>query len=208
MNASIRKSLLRALTNNHLNTTGGRTSMLKSISTGVIGISAFMASTAFAVNFPCNPLTVQGTYIRQIPAAEVIDQLELHIDGTAAWYQSTAFDFLVTGGTFIREVGSWKCVSATRLVVTTIGMGYQPTQTPDAFPPNNLVTDEAKFAYLRHTHQFDVVSINTLNRTRRVFMEIKLSDNPLDPNVVPLSIQDTSVQALFQRVIPLTSDLP
>jgi len=207
MNASIRKSLLRALTNNHLNITGGRTSTLKSISTALVGILAFTASTAFAVN-PCNPLTVPGAYIRWIPAAEVIDQLELHIDGTAAWYQSTAFDFLVPGGTFIREVGSWKCVSATRLVVTTIGMGYQPTQTPDAFPPNNLVTDEAKFAYLRHTHQFDVVSINTLNRTRRVFMEIKLSDNPLEPNVVPLSIQDTSVQALFQRVIPLTSDLP
>jgi hypothetical protein len=109
--------------------------MLKSISTGLIGISAFMASTAFAFNLPCNPLRVPGSYIRQDATVEFIDQLELHIDGTAAWYQSTAFDLLVTGGTFIRQVGSWKCVSATRLVVTTIGMEYLPTQVPDAFPP-------------------------------------------------------------------------
>jgi hypothetical protein len=53
-----------------------------------------------------------------------------------------------------------------------------------------------------------VVNINKLNRTRRVSKEINLSDNPLDPNVVPISIEDLSTQALFQRVIPLTSDLP
>jgi hypothetical protein len=182
--------------------------MLKSISTGLIGISTFMASTAFAVNIPCNPFTVAGTYLRHDSTVEFIDQLELHIDGTAAWYQSTAFDFLVTGGTFIRQVGSWKCVSATRLVVTTIGMEYTPTQTPNPFPPNNLVTDETIFAYQRLTHQLDVVNINTLNRTRRVGKEIKLSDNPLDPNVVPISVQDLSTQVLFERVIPMTSELP
>jgi hypothetical protein len=171
-------------------------------------MSAFMISTAFAVNIPCNPLTVAGSYIREVSSGFIIDQLELHIDGTAAWYQSTAPQNLVTGGTFIRQIGSWKCVSATRLVVTTVGENYTPTQVPDLFNPGLYVTDEMYDSFSRITHQLDLVNVNTLNRTRRVTKTFGLTQDPLDPNAVPISNQDTTVPALFRRVVPLTSDLP
>ncbi|MGB8326358.1 MAG: hypothetical protein WCE48_02135 [Steroidobacteraceae bacterium] len=181
--------------------------MLRRVSTLIVGMSAFTMSAALAVNIPCNPLTVAGSYIREVTGGSIIDQLELHIDGTAAWYQSSAPQLLVTGGTFIRQIGSWKCVSATRLVVTTVGENYTPTQVPDPFS-SNLVPDEFYDSFSRITHQLDLVNVNTLNRSRRVTKTFGLTQDPLDPNAVPIFNQDTTVPALFRRVVPLTSDLP
>jgi hypothetical protein len=161
-----------------------------------------MSSTAFAGDDrrECDPKKVPGSYIGlrvSTPEFGVLDQLKLNSDGTAYHYQSQAFHQLINGGTFIPEIGTWKCLRDGTLVVTTIGVGYVPDGGGD------IKIDH----YKRGTQKFSVLNGNTLETIRRVFRNFLLTDDPLDPNGGTI-ILDSTVVFQYKRVKPLLSDVP
>lgn len=187
--------------------------MNKSITTALTAMSLFATGTALAAEpKPCSPEKTSGAYIavgnELNPLAEFIDQLELRADGSATWWQSTSGEGFITGSGQSRQVGSWKCVSGTTLVVTTIGMRYHSTQVPDPDDPANILRDVERDSYSRGWHKFVVVNRDTLQRVNRVFKAFDLSDNPLDPNATPISVEAAELQRPYRRVVPLSSDLP
>jgi hypothetical protein len=187
--------------------------MIKQAHAAVLALSVLAIPAAFAAEpKPCSPEKTAGTYVavgNEINAtAEFIDQLELHGDGTATWWQSTNAEGLMSSGSGSRQLGSWKCVSATSLIVTTIGMRYRSTQITDPDDQTNILRDVVRDTYVRGLHAFAVVDRNTLNRTHRAFRYIDLGENPLDPNAPVAVLEASDLQRPFRRVIPLTSDRP
>jgi len=161
----------------------------------------FMGSTATADE--CIVKKVTGAYVALRPntvsgsGPSILDQLKLSSDGTAYWYQSTSFDLLVTAGSFIPQIGSWKCQEDGTLLVTTIGVTYRSTGT-----------DEVKDSNERFTQKLSVVDDDTLQVITRVFKDFPLSTDPLDPAAVPSSTRIGSTVFQFKRVKPVPSDIP
>ena len=185
--------------------------MLKSVSTALIAMSVIMVSTAFADDKPCSKARTAGSYIRlrDDPTPTFIEQVVLHSDGTAYFYQSTSLDHPITNGTSTSEIGSWKCVDADTLVMTVIGENYrsEPITSPD--DPLLTLRDTAPDSRDRLTLRFDVQDKDTLVRNYFIDWNFDLSANPLDPNAVPLydPVIGTNTP-VYQRVPVLTSDLP
>ena len=178
--------------------------MFKSTLAALATLLMFMGSTAFAggggKGKECDPQKVAGSYIGQrIISLDfgILDQLRLNSDGTAYWYQSNAFQQLITGGTFIPEIGSWKCFENGTLVVTTIGVTYAPVAGPD------IVIDK----YKRFTQKLSVLNSSTLETIRRVDRAFALTDDPLNPNGGIITLDSFAVFQ-YKRVKTLTSDAP
>lgn len=177
--------------------------MFKSTLAALATLLMFMGATAFAggSGTGCDPERVAGSYIALRPTIfsgsglGVLDQLKLGSDGTAYWYQSTAFDLMISTGSFIPEIGSWKCQRDGTLVVTTIGVNY-----------HSLGTDIAKDSNTRFTQKLSVVDSNTLQNISRVQRIFALTDDPLGPLGIP-GPPNTSVFQ-YKRVKPLPSDIP
>ena len=183
--------------------------MIKHTSIVLMSLLVFAVPTALATTTSplCTRAKVAGSYIRYNSEFQFIDQLVLHSDGTAYWYQSTAPERIVVDATFIPEVGTWKCVSGTTLVVTHIGATYVPEST---FDPNlgGNVSAEVLDSFDRITSKFSVINHNSLTRIRRVEETIALTDDPSDPNVGTV-LSDTSIAVPgWKRVIPLPSKVP
>jgi len=178
--------------------------MFKSALAALFTLLMFMGATAFAggSGTECDPEKVAGSYIALRPTTfsgsglGVLDQLKLGSDGTAYWYQSTAFDLLVSQGSFIPEIGSWKCLRDGTLVVTTIGVNYHTVGGQDI----------AKDSNHRFTQKLSVVDSNTLQTISRVARNFALTDDPLGPLGVPGPTSTAVFQ--FKRVKPLPSDIP
>lgn len=177
--------------------------MFKTTLAAVFTLLIFMGSTAFA-DGTCDKDKVAGAYLRQLhgvtpapPGPDVFDQLLLTSDGTAYWYQSTAFDFLVTGGSFIPGVGSWKCIDDYTLVVTVISVNY-----------HSLGGDIEKDTTFRFTQKISVVDSNTLKPLNRVTKVFALTVDPLSATAVPLSTGQNTNQTLYKRIKPFRSDVP
>ena len=132
-----------------------------------------------------------------------MDQLKLSSDGTAYWYQSTAFDLMLTAGTYIPEIGSWKCLNDGSVLVTTVGTNYDSTGGDIHISQNT-----------RFTQKLTVVNNDTLQPTDRITTDTALSDDPLGPGVVqPFPSSCTaSVNSCdpssYRRVKPLITDIP
>ena len=173
--------------------------MFKSTLAALVAL-LILSSTALAA--PKCSLLVTGSYVRQNLTTQYIDQLTLGIDGTAYWYQSSSFDLLLTAGTYIPEVGSWKCLADGSVLVTTIGTSYFSTIGVDIYKDQNT----------RFTQKLSVVGIDTLQPTHRIITYIPLANDPLGPGVVDLTSTCTpSVNPcpafLYKRVKPLTTDI-
>ena len=168
----------------------------------------FLASTALAASGgdnACNPNKVAGAYVRNRPntfsgsGPGLIDQLVLNNDGTAYWYQSTAFDLMVTTASFIPQIGSWKCIDNSTLVVTTVGTTYHSTATASG-------PDLVKDGNQRLTQKLSIVDDDTLQTLVRVFSDLPLTEDPLGSNVTNTSV--STVQVPYKRIKPILSDLP
>ena len=178
--------------------------MLKSALAALATLLMFMGATAFAggSGTECDPEKVAGSYIALRPALfsgsglGVLDQLKLGSDGTAYWYQSTAFDLLVSQGSFIPEIGSWKCQRDGTLVVTTIGVNYHTVAAQDI----------AKDSNHRFTQKLSIVDSNTLQNILRVSRAFLLTDDPLGSNFIASGSSADPFQ--WKRVKPITSDVP
>ena len=155
-----------------------------------------LASTAMAL--PCNPFTVPGSYYRQ-GAAGYMDQLTLSIDGTAYWYQSSAFDFFVTAGSFIPQVGSWTCLLDGSVLVTTVGSDFLPNGGGDLRIANNN----------RFTQKLTVVNSDTLLPTHRTSTITPLANDPLGPGT-STSCRPTATPcgpSVYKRIKPVAADI-
>ena len=186
--------------------------MIKHTSIALVSSLVFTVSTALATDTSalCTRAKVAGSYIRlvDVPDAEFIDQVVLHTDGTAYFHQSTALDHIVTGGPSIPMIGTWKCIDANTLVMTTIGQDYHSEGVPDPFHIGELVPDTVPDSRARLTLRFDVLNKNTLERNYFVSLNFDLTADPLDPNSVPIypPLVGTNLP-LYQRVKVVTSDL-
>lgn len=128
--------------------------MIRNALAVLITLLAFMGSTAFAGGDSdgCDSEKVAGSYVGLRPntfsgsGLGLLDQLILAKDGTAYWYQSSAFDLFISGGTYIPQIGSWKCIDRKNLVVTTVGVNYA-----------NAGSDIIKNANTRFTQKISVI---------------------------------------------------
>jgi len=169
-------------------------------------LTLILSSTALAAP-TCNPFTVVGSYVRQVyPVNPYIDQLTLGIDGTAYWFQSSSFDFFLTGA-FIAEVGSWTCLVDGSVLVTTVGSNYQGIGGDIANPGAQL--DITIFENSRFTQKLSVVDRNTLQPTHRITTQIPLSNDPLGSGTAggcsPLGTPCSP--SPYKRIRPLLTDL-
>ena len=181
--------------------------MLKLISTALIATAVLAAAPAMADK--CTKDRTAGTYISKNAGQPFIEQLILTSDGTAYWYQGTAFEFFVTGGTYIPAVGAWKCINDTTLVLTVIDQNYHPVSAPNPFttPPTvpPYVVDEDVDSYTRLTSRLVVQDSNTLVRNFRAAGDFVLTNNPLG---TPDVTTTTTVPRTYSRVKVFTSDIP
>ncbi len=174
--------------------------MFKTAFAALFILLLFMSSTAIA---DCSVKKQAGSYVALRPTtisgsgASILDQLRLNSDGTAYWYQSTAFDLLVTTGSFIPQIGSWKCLDDGNLLVTTIGVTY-----------HSVGTDIVKDSNERFTQKLSPTNDDTLTVIIRVFKDFPLTTDPLDPTAVPSSTRTGTTAFEFKRVKPVPSDIP
>jgi hypothetical protein len=182
--------------------------MFKTALAGLFTLLMLIGSTAFADDHDkdkdkCNPKKVTGSYVALRPntfsgsGLGILDQLKLNSDGTAYWYQSTSFDLFISAGTVIPEIGSWECREDGTLVVTTVGVTYQPTGAGDTRKDTNT----------RFTQKLAVIDGDTLQTIRRVFRSFPLTSDPLDPQGGTIT-GDSQVAFQYKRVKPIPSDAP
>ena len=186
----------------------GDTSMLKQISGALIAMSALTVSSAFANDGDklCTPGKVAGSYISLTDGQNFIEQLTLHSDGTVYWYQGTAFDQLVTQGTFIPHIGAWKCINSNTLVFTIIGENYHPESVENPFDLGAFIPDEVPDSYERLTERLVVQSDHiTLIRDARTSSSFNLDHDPLGTPDATLS---NTVPRTYTKMRVLTTDLP
>jgi hypothetical protein len=173
---------------------------------------------------PCNPFTVAGSYVRQnvgvmpgngIDISPYIDQLTLHIDGTAYWFNSGSFD-LILQGAFLPEVGSWTCLPDGTVLVTTIGTLYFQNSTNPDGSPSDIAHDGQPLdinigVNRRTTQKLSVVDLNTLQVTVQIRIAIPLGNDPLGPGFVPHGCTPTDKPcnpAPYKRIRPMLTDIP
>ena len=123
-------------------------SKLKSVLVAVVFLSVLMVTPAFSdVLGGCKTGLFIGSYTTLATFTDLwgdgsnvvnstILQLNLHIDGTVTEVFSGAPDIMLSFGTETPRVGSWKCRSDGKLVVTLINMGDLQSHKRFAEPPD------------------------------------------------------------------------
>jgi hypothetical protein len=174
-----------------------------------------LSSTALAAPV-CNPFTVTGSYVRQnvgslprngIDISPYIDQLTLHIDGTAYWFNSGSFD-LILQGAFTPQVGSWTCLPDGTVLVTTVGSNYL-NPTSDVAQSGQQLDINIVFN-LRYTQKLSVVDHDTLQLTHQIRTGTPLANDPLGPGVAHgcTPTGNPCNPAPYKRIKPLLTDIP
>jgi hypothetical protein len=165
-----------------------------------------LGSTAFAAR--CNPITVTGSYVRQINP--YVDQLTLHVDGTAYWFNSSAFD-LILFGTYNPQVGSWTCLADGTVLVTTLGSEYLQNSPSGDTPQPGQPLDINLSTNIRITRQLSVVDVDTMQTTAQVITRVQLGNDPLGPGAIGRSAckptGNPCNQAPYKRIKPLLTDI-
>jgi hypothetical protein len=188
--------------------------MIRQILAAIIGISTLSASTAFATGTTkaCTPGKVAGSYIHRRVDPDTgfafIDQIIVNRDGTAYWNQSTQFERLMTTGSVLESIGTWKCINDSTLIMTTISAVYRSEGVPDPFQIGELVPDLVTDLWERETQRFHVVNKNTLERTFVIFKQFGLGDDPLSTSANPINEFISDSSRIYGRVPVLTSDIP
>jgi hypothetical protein len=196
-------------------------SKLKSVLVAVIVLSVFMVTPAFADVFGgCRSGLFIGSFTTLVTFTDLwgdetnvenqtILQLNLHLDGTVTQEFSGAPDIMLSFGTDSPRVGSWKCRSDGKLVVTLIWATYLPTNDSLSHPtftttrpPVDILLDH----HTRATYLFSVTDANTLTRTQSRARLYSPTQDPTDPTggaLQPLS----SAVVVFKRVVASDADL-
>jgi hypothetical protein len=181
-------------------------------------ITLLMLSSAALAAPGCNPFTVTGSYVRQnvgalpgngIDISPYVDQLTLHIDGTAYWFNSGSFDMILQGA-FSPQVGSWTCLPDGTVLVTTIGANYSQNSPTGDVAHDGQPLDINIFSNLRYTQKLTVVDLNTLQLTHQIRTNIPVSNDPLGPGVAHGCTPNGNPcnPALYRRIKPLLTDIP
>jgi len=181
--------------------------MFKSRLTGLV-VLLMLSSMALATPM-CNPITVTGSYVQQIQP--YISQLRLCIDGTAYWFNSSSFDFILMGA-FTPQIGSWTCLEDGTVLVTTIGSVYFQNSPFGDVPQMGQPLDINIAENIRITQKLSVVDRDTLRVTHSISTHIPVSNDPFGPGSVgPRSCTPTGTPcdpAPYRRIKPLLSDIP
>jgi hypothetical protein len=180
--------------------------MLKSTLAALVAL-LILSSTALAAP-RCTPFMVAGSYVRQ--ATPYIDQLTLGIDGTAYWFNSGSFDFILQGA-IIPEIGGWTCLDDGTVLVTTIGSAYGNHSPFGDIPQPSQPLDINIDINLRLTQKLSVVDRDTLRQTHGINTRIPLSNDPLGPGVVGRVCTPSGTPcnpAPYRRIKPQITDIP
>jgi hypothetical protein len=175
-----------------------------------------LSSTALAAP-GCNPFTVAGSYVRQnvgafngVESSPYIDQLTLNIDGTAYWFNSGSFDYILLGA-FIPETGSWTCLPDGTVLVTTIGSIYFQNSPSGDVPQTGQPLDINIASNHRFTQKLSVVDHDTLQPTVMIGTHIPLANDPFGPGTVGRGSCKPSGTpcnpAPYKRIKPLLTDI-
>jgi len=196
-------------------------SKLKSVLIAFVLFSVFLVTPAFSdVLGGCKTGLFIGSYTTLVTFTDLwgdgsnvvnstILQLNLHIDGTVTQEFSGAPDIMLSFGTDSPRVGSWKCRSDGKLVVTLIWATYLPTNDSLSHPtfttippPADLLLDH----HTRATYLFSVTDANTLTRTKARSRTYSPTDDPTDVTggvLLPIS----NAVVVFKRVVASDADL-
>jgi hypothetical protein len=198
-------------------------SKLKSVLTAFVLLSVFLVTPAFSdVLGGCKTGLFIGSYTNNTLAnftdvwgdgSNVVNwtifQLNLHIDGTVTQFFTGAPDIMLSAGTETPRVGSWKCRSDGKLVVTLIWATYNPTTDAANHPlsvPNPPLVDLLLAGHTRVTYLFSVTDANTLTRTQARFRQYGPTEDPTNPNGGALQPAQPNT-AVFKRVVASDADL-
>lgn len=121
-----------------------------------------------------------GSYIAIRPNdIGIMDQLQLHSDGTAYWWQSNALRDPITGATFSPRIGTWK-KDGDFVIVTTIGTGAAAQGPVGA----DSCCDIDIVEWTRFTQKLRIINKCTLQTVHRVAQSFLLptSESPLCGN--------------------------
>jgi len=177
-------------------------------STLAASVTLLMLSLTSLAAPKCSPFTVAGSYVRQTDP--YIDQLTLHIDGTAYWFSSASFDLILLG-TITPQIGSWTCLNAGTVLVTTIGSEYLQNSPSGDIPQPGQPLDIRISVNLRFTQKLSVINLNTLQQTRRTNTRISLSNDPLGPGAIGSGSCSPSGKpcdpAPYKRIRPHLADI-
>ena len=129
-------------------------------------------------------------------------ELTLNSDGTATQYWTGLPDYISTLGTASPWIGSWKCRSDGKLVVSMLLAGFVPVG-----PGVNNPTNDISLAYhSRWTYLFSVDDDETLTRTQLRTRTYGPADDPSVLTGGVLSGLNTST-AQYKRVVASDADL-
>jgi hypothetical protein len=194
-----------------------------------VALSALMLAPAFAAN-NCFTLKAIGSFTRLIgpfPNPDLfgggsninhdvafVEQLNLHIDGTAEDFFTGGPDLVMNFGTSTPGAGSWKCRADGMLVVTLLHADYGPSDDSltghswngsdpgvASFRPDLLLADHVRLTLL-----FSIADGNTLTlvkRRQRIYTGLQ---DPMDPTGGTLGPLRTDVR-VYKRVVASDADL-
>ena len=184
--------------------------MHRSMAMAFIFVLVLAAGEAFAGN--CNNDNFPGTYTRIDAPLDPIGNGELHqhvftltlgADGTARQEWTGLPDYMINTGSGTANLGSWKCRSDGKLVVTLLNATFGPVG-PD--PSLGTVDDLSLFSHTRTTILFNVNNPNKLKRTLARSRVYARDQNPADPNggtLLPLN----TTQIVYNRFVASDADL-
>ena len=196
-------------------------SKLRNVLLSIVALVMFMVPPAFSdVIGGCKTFLFVGsfTHLDTFPDVwgdgtnvlnQTIRQLTLHIDGTVTEETTAAIDVLLSEGTTSSRVGSWKCRSDGKLVVTVIYAAYAPTTDAVNHPssiPNPPPVDLVLFQHSRSTYLFSVTDANTLTRTEARTRRYDPTQDPTDPAGGTLGPLATNT-VVYKRLMASDADL-
>jgi hypothetical protein len=198
-------------------------SKLKSVLIAFVLLSVFLVTPAFSdVLGGCRTGLFIGSFTNNTLAnftdvwgdgSNVVNwtifQLNLHIDGTVDQVFTGAPDIMLSSGTETQRVGSWKCRSDGKLVVTLIWANFAPTTDAINHPstvPNPPPVDLLLNQHIRATYLFSVTDANTLTRTQSRNRTYDPTQDPANPTGGTLQPLNNTV-VVFKRVVASDADL-
>jgi hypothetical protein len=141
---------------------------------------------------------------------QLIQQLNLHRDGTVTEEFSGGPDTMLSFGLSTTSVGSWTCRKDGMLVVTQIFAIYFPTTDAINHPstvPNPPPVDLFLFQHSRVTRLFSVTDANTLTRIQARTRSYTAAEDPTDPTGGVLGPIRTGGVVVYKRLVASDADL-
>jgi hypothetical protein len=196
-------------------------SKLKNVVVAFLVLSVFMVIPAFPQgNAGCKNGKFIGSYtlLDTFPDIwgdgsniehQLIQQLNLHSDGTVTEEFTGSFDTMLSLGLSTPSVGSWTCRTDGMLVVTQILAIYAPTADAINHPlsvPAPPPVDLFLFQNNRTTYLLSVTNANTLTRIQARTRRYTPTEDPTNPTGGILGPLRTNV-VVYTRLVASDADL-